>query len=708
VEPAAAAPAQEPATPPPWTGFLDVGVLGTHVNGDAARYERYRDLSDGLCLEQAQINREAGGWLFGFRGEHVGRSDQRLFGSGVDPGKYRASFLWDQIPMLLSETTRTLYSGIGTGTLSIDNTYQAAVQAQPNLLTPIFNQFSVEFETKTRRHIAEGAFEYFATDALMFKTNFRQTNREGTIPFGGSFGHSSVVELPSPTDYDLTDFEFGAEYQRDRLLLRGGYSGSWFHNDVTALEFDNPYRATDIPATSSRGRLTLPPSNSFININGLASVTLPYKSRAIAYVSLGMLEDAGDPIVPQTINTSFVTAPLDRQTVNGEARTSLVNLRFTSRPKRYTDLVVSYRSYEYDNRTPEFAMSQRVSFDNTPAAVSPAIHTEPYGLNRSTFDVDFRLLPNGRTSAGIGYSRLGDERTHRIFESTTDHTFRLTFDTLSQRWFSLRSKFEHAQRRGKGIEQGEELLASIGEQPGMRHFDIASRDRDRFTVIGSITPSNVVSANVSFAVGADDFAESEFGLRDNSHQVYAVGGDYLPHERVTLGASYSYEDYNALQRSRQANPGVQFTDPSRNWAAETADHAHSFLLNADIDQIAEKVKLRLTYDFSRTRGRYDYITGAVPDRTLPEEVVVPTTLPTPTELPPTFSELQRATVDLAYSLSNRVSLGLSYWYEQYRVEDFTLDVDSNPELVRGQALLMGYLYRPYSANTWWARLLYRW
>ena len=64
-------------------------------------------------------------------------------------------------------------------------------------------------------------------------------------------------------------------------------------------------------------------------------------------------------------------------------------------------------------------------------------------------------------------------------------------------------------------------------------------------------------------------------------------------------------------------------------------------------------------------------------------------------------------MDVTYALTSRLSLGLSYWYEQYRVKDFTLDVDANPDLARGQALLMGYLYRPYTANTVWVRLIYR-
>ena len=78
-----------------------------------------------------------------------------------------------------------------------------------------------------------------------------------------------------------------------------------------------------------------------------------------------------------------------------------------------------------------------------------------------------------------------------------------------------------------------------------------------------------------------------------------------------LGTSYSYERYNALSRSRQANPGVQFTDPSRNWATDATDRAHSLLVNAEIARIADKVDLRFSYDFSRARARYDYITGPV-------------------------------------------------------------------------------------------------
>jgi opacity protein-like surface antigen len=413
-------------------------------------------------------------------------------------------------------------------------------------------------------------------------------------------------------------------------------------------------------------------------------------------------------MVPQTINSALRPGPLERTTVNGEARTTGVHLSFVSRPTRWVDFTAGYRQYDYDNRTPEFAMRERVSYDNAVSVVDPPVHTEPSGVLRHTFDADFKLTPGSGISAGVGFTRLAEERTHRIFESTADNVVRVTFDTVSNQWFTLRTKYEHAERRGTGIEEGERELAAIGEQPGMRHFDIAARDRNRVTMLGFVTPAENVGVSASVAAGKDDYLQSLFGLRDNTHRVYGAGVDVTAIDRVILGASYSYERYNALSRSRQAGPGVQFTDPSRNWATDATDRAHSVLMSADIGRIAEKVDLRFTYDFSRARARYEYITGAVPDRTLPEEVVAPTTLPTPSELPPTLSELQRGTMDVTYALASHLSIGLSYWYEQYRVNDFTLDADANPDLARGQALLMGYLYRPYTANTVWGRLIYRW
>ena len=708
--------AQDPAPPPPApttavTGQVDFGARGTSASGDAARYERYRDVGDGLFLEGIRFTRETPAWFVDLFGEHVGREDQRLAGTVVRPGRLKASLVWDQIPMLMSRTTRTLFTEASTpGRLEIDDALQAQVQADRNALAPVFGTFSREFETSSRRWLAEGGVEYLATPELTLRGTVRRTDRDGAIPYGGSFGHSSLVEVPAPVEHTLTDVDAGAEFERGRLLVRAGATGSWFHNEHTALVFDSPFRGVDVTGTSSRGRLSLPPSNSQVGVNAMASVRLPRRSRATAYVSFGSLRSADDPILPFTINTALPAVPLPRSTVDGEARTNAVHLTFTSRPVRAADITVRYRTYEYDNRTPEFAVSQRVAYDNTVSTLAEPVHTEPFAITRDTFDADLRWgLPLPGASAGVGYSRLGEDRTHRIFDSTIEHQLRLTFDLIGRQSMSLRSKYEHGRKRGHG--DAAEIVAeltAVKEQPGMRHFDIASRNRNRVTVIGAYTPTATLGLSASVAVGKDDYFESLFGLRDNTHQVIGGGIDAVPTDRVTLGLSYAFERYAALSRSRQANPGAQFSDPSRNWAADATDRAHTIIASAQIARIADRVDVRFSYDFSRARAIYEYITGAVPDRTLPEEVVVDTTLPTPERLPPTLSELHRGTTDVVYSFSDALGIGVSYWYERYRVRDFTLDADNNRDLVRGQVLLLGYLYRPYTANTVWGRLIYRW
>jgi hypothetical protein len=393
-------------------------------------------------------------------------------------------------------------------------------------------------------------------------------------------------------------------------------------------------------------------------------------------------------------------------------------------------------------------MTQRVSYDNSPGAATMSslggqsipgpVHTEPFGVVRHTFDADVKVSPVTAGYAGIGFSRISEERNHRVIESSVDNVLRLSFDSVGNQLFSLRTKYEHAQRRGDVTEEEKLALFNIGEQPGIRHFDVASRDRDRVTILGSVTPTSILSVNASIAAGKDDYTESLFGLRDNTHRVYSAGVDVVPTDLVTLSGSYSYERYRALSRSRQANPptaqspvvpafgydtfvqlsqltstNVQVADASRNWASDGTDRVHSFIVTAVVTKIADKVDLQVSYDTNRSQALYNYITGPVTDRTLPEEIIVDTTLtnctiPNNCQLPLVKNTLQRGMVDVTYVLTSRVSLGLSFWHERYDVTDFTLDLQANPELARGQALLLGYLYEPYTANAMWGRLLYRW
>jgi hypothetical protein len=310
--------AQEPEEEPLATvplNRVDFGVRGTHLTGDGARYERYRDLGDGLFLETARMYREQQGWFLSFSGDHVGRGDQRLTGRAIKPGTLKVAVQWDQIPMLLSRTTQTMFVEESPGVLRVPDLIQSQVEGGTSI-TSVVGQFARPFDMKTMRHIAQGHVEYLARPDLTLRLNVRNIDRDGQIPFGGSFGHGRFVETPAPIRYDITDVNGNAEFTRGDALYRAGYAFSWFRNEVQTLLFDNPYLLTDRTNLSSTGRFALPPSNRVLSVNGMASYRLPRRTRVTAYASVGSLKDAGDPIVPFTSNTAFPALPLDRPAVN--------------------------------------------------------------------------------------------------------------------------------------------------------------------------------------------------------------------------------------------------------------------------------------------------------------------------------------------------------------------------------------------------------
>ena len=693
------------------SGWLDIGIRGTSTAGDAARYERYRDLGDGLFLESFRWKAEKNGWFIDGMADHAGRRDQRYTFMAVRPGQFKGWAQWDQIPMLLGTQTRTPYTGAG-GELRIDDAVQTTLQNLPSSQRPgallALVQGSPRFDLKSRRHNLAGGFELMPTIASSLKFTVTRMDREGTQPYGGAFGHGQVIEFAAPVDHQLTDIEASAEVEKGNVLLRAGYTGSWFTNNVTSVLFDNPLRATDIVGTPSAGRLSLPVSNSQMGVNGMISIKLPNRSRLTAYATASTLKDRNGVVLPMTSNSAVLAdaGSPDRAGIDGEARMTGLNLSFVSRPNSVVSFNARMKYYDYNNKTPIFAITNRVSYDGRISLRNPALESEPFSLTRMNLDADVRIAPRGPLAFTIGYGRYGDERTHRIFEKTIDNVFRVKADALSTGAFSVRAVYEHAEKRGEGFDV--HVLEHANEQPGMRHFDLANRDRDRFTLVTSLMPVDNLAFNASVAIGRDDYLNSEFGLRDNNHNIFSVGFDGTPNERTTLSASYSYELYDALSRSRQASPGAQTLDPSRNWATDSQDKVHSFIAAVNFTGIGEKLDLGFTVDHNRTRATYEYITGAVVGRTLPEEVIVDSTLPNPVALPPVKSDLTRGTIDGIYWLSNRFGLGATYWYDKYDVEDFTLDENAQTAATTGNNVLLYYTYAPYTAHTGWARLIVRW
>ena len=63
---------------------------------------------------------------------------------------------------------------------------------------------------------------------------------------------------------------------------------------------------------------------------------------------------------------------------------------------------------------------------------------------------------------------------------------------------------------------------------------------------------------------------------------------------------------------------------------------------------------------------------------------------------------------MKYFLRRNLAAGLVYRYDRFSVDDFALNPSTMDRLVFGSTMLLGYYYRPYTANTVWLKLTYLW
>ena len=685
-----------------WYGTVDVGGRATSIDGDEARAQRYRDLRSGVYATNAVFGKRTQDYAFEGQAWNIGYRDQRYMVDFQRPGRLSASFLYDQIPLWISHDTRTLYSETQPGVFRLEDSMQQALQAKTTTLHSYEDQ-AVQFDLRTMRKIGQADVNFNATPNTAIIVNIKNTNRDGHIPYGGTFGFSNAVEIPMPLDNRTTDLKTALEWSNGKGLLRFGWDGSTFENNIGNVVWDNPLvYGPDASGAPSQGRHTSWPSNTLTYLHGTGAFSTPGNGRVTAYAAFGQGRNTTD-LLPHTINTGLASPALSRTNAEAESQMTILNFTAAMRPASWLNLNARYRYADVDIQTPEFERTTgQVSYDSS--LKTSATPSEYHSVKRSTFDVDAAFTVAPYTSLKAGYSQQGTDYTHRIWESTSEDVFRVSLDSTGTQRFMVRALYENRQRTGDGFNA--HALEEVGELPTMRHFDVADRDRNRFTFIGTAMVSSIIEVNASAGVGRDEYTDSGHGLQSFDSDQYSIGANVAPDDRYSLTASYGWENYSSNQRSRNASDDLQFVDPKRDWTTDYTGKVNFFEAGLDISAI-QRTLIRISGDWNKSNDTYLYglVTGSP--------------LAVPEQLPPVKNELLRAEIDLTYDLGRNLKLGVVYWFDDYKVEDFALGSEtisgiSFPPVQEGEqapstnALLLGYQDRLYTAHVGFVRLTYGW
>jgi MtrB/PioB family decaheme-associated outer membrane protein len=696
---------QTPATPPDVTpsdafgGQIDVGLRGTIYtnNSDEARYQRYRDLRNGAIADYFRASKNMGPWSFHAQADHIGYRDQRYFADISRPGKLHVTFEFNQIPIFYSQDTATPFTNGGGGVLTLPDATQNAVQLK-NATLADYIPIAPQFDLESKRSITDVHLVYNAREDLDVLVHFKNTAKKGEQQWAGTFGFSNAVEYPVPVDTNTAELGLAAEWTNDRADVRVGYDGSFFRNSNQVITWDNPLRLTDsaVDDTSTkgpgRGREALWPNSNqnSASISGL--LKLPERSQATAYVSLGDWTQ-NQTLIPFTVNSALASPSLDRPTADAKAHITATAFSYNTRAVDHLALNFRFRTYDFNNETPNFNVTQTVSYDTSVAAFAPGSNTI-FSFNRKTFDADASWTPIPHGAFRAAYTRDNMSQTFRTFDTQHEDWLRLSADAMGFKTLTLRGVYEFSNRNGTGLD--EQSLDDIGEQTSLRQFDISNRKTNRFSVIAIDQVNSNLSVNGTAFVGRDHRPDSTFGLQTNDNNGVGFGFDYVPDEKVSAGMSYEYEHYHTLQRSRQASSGTDFNDPTKDWTTDATDHAHTIHASVDLLKFWPQTDVRFGYDFTYATSLYIY--GLTPD----------TTLPAVSQLPQVLNRRHRITADARRKFTQHLGGSVLLWYETYHVDDFAFSPVTLNTIAQPSFLTLGYLYRNYTATTIQARLTYLW
>ena len=367
------------------SGFVELGAL--HVRGDAASqgFRTYKDLEDGLYLNN-----------FGVLAEHA---DRALFveafggGAGRDDQFYRlragryndwqVSAFYDGTPQVFTTRYRSLWNGVGGAELALagltaGGTTNAAT-TEANIRAAI--AAAGDSELRVLRNKGGVRFDKTLGEAWKAYASFTDERREGARPFGAVFGGGGGggnFELAESIDYSTRDFAAGVQYagELSSFNLRAG--ASFFTNGIDALRFENPlYISVNgssglAPASFTHGRFALAPDNVHYDVKGEYARALPdfFRGYFTATMALGWQRQDESLLAPTEYelaggrvsaggasleNAWNTPAALGRESTDARLDTRLLNLGLTLHPVRGLDVRGRLRYYETRNSTQYFA-----------------------------------------------------------------------------------------------------------------------------------------------------------------------------------------------------------------------------------------------------------------------------------------------------------------------------------------------------------------
>ncbi len=621
-----------------WRGTIDFG--GSYVNKDSNRFGDYRGLEkEGLyaAVDGDVHFRNLEGHYFDLYARNLGYDSRELDMRGGNQGFYEIRFGWQEIPKYRGYGTETPFLGVGSDYLTLPSDW---VKANTTGGMTMLNSSLEAAPLKTERKILDlGATVNFLSN-WSYRIDYQRQDKKGTRPMGGGLYFSNSSIMPAPIDYTTNIIDTALTWATKRAQVELGFISSQFDNGNSSLTWQNPF--SSMPDLNTF-RSALEPDNKFYQFNLSGALAMTSWMNLSGTAAIGRLTQ-NDPFLPYTINPEYSDIPLPRASLDGKVDVSTYNVAGKLFARINNGLTFTARAKwdERDNKTPIEAYTAVIT-DLVPTV--PRFN-RPYSYKRQQYsaELNYRAYRTIRLSAGAQYNNL--DRTLQEVDSTTETTWWGEVKLTPTYKTEFRIKAETANRDNSKYHPLDDGV--VRENPLMRKFNMADRDRDRVLVQFDYMVTQSIGLNLGYSQAKSKYKESVIGLQQSNDENYSANLNYAMNEKVNVFAYYNLDTINSdIVNTSDGGTGY--------WTGATRDRIETY--GVGLTAVTSE-KSSLGFDFVRSDS-----TG---------EISVKTYLDEP-PFDPLKTNLKNFKVHFDYDFSDHWGYKLYAEREQYNSRDWAID-----------------------------------
>ena len=622
-----------------WSGTATLGLQD--LSQGSYKYGEYTGLNrSGAYLDAGfdlHFLDKKGDYLYS-QGRRLGLESRRVLIEGGRQGVYELTALYQVIPHYFYESAVTPFSNAGASSLVLPPNWTAGGStAQMPDLAASLRPFDI---SKTRTIERVGLRLPPHKTHWSYNLGFQHEMQKGIEPLGGSFLTTSTL-LPEPIDYATDQVNASANYAVSAWQVKLAYYGSFFHNSIDSVRWQNPF--TPYVPGADVGQIGEAPSNNFNQLSAAGSWQLPLATRLMAMAAYGQGRQNAQ-FLPITINPDLQTNPLPRSSLDGEVITRNYVVRLNSNPVSRLSLTADYTYDRHQDLTPQ-ALFPQVLTDTYVAAV---LLNNPYSFERRNARVDANYRLNRVVRLDLGGEHRNEQQEFANTVDTRTNSIWVSSHIRPVDQVSLYLKYLSSRRVAPDYVSLADILSP--ENPLLRQYNVGDRNRKQGQATISYMPASFVDLSLQWQQNVDQYEATVIGLTSSRNTNYTINLGVQPTRHLSLGAYYTEE---RILNDQAGSQNFSTAD----WYGDQQDIVQTAGLNFDWKNIAMShwgAGCAILYQLAR--GQIAVIRSAVPGA-----------------FPDIVEKMQGAQLYATRELSDHLALRFGYGFQRYRSNDWALD-----------------------------------